>query len=317
MTSGTTKHTVFIDGEAGTTGLQVRDRLLAHPHIDLISLDGDTRKDPAHRRRAMAEAEVVILCLPDDAAIEAVQLAEGLDCAIIDASTAHRTAAGWVYGFPEMAPGQKDAIAAANRISNPGCYATGMIAMIRPLVAAGLITSDAALTVPAISGYTGGGKGLIGYMEKAQAARHFAYALGLEHKHIPEVMMHAQLATKPVFMPMVGDFDCGMIVELPLTADLLQDGAGRADVLAAYQAHYAGARFVRVSDIDDASGLTPEGYFAADSLKGSNDLEIHIFGNDDGQMLVLARLDNLGKGASGAAVQNLNIRLGLDEATAL
>ena len=317
MTSGTTKHTVFIDGEAGTTGLQVRDRLLAHPHIDLISLDGDTRKDPVHRRRAMAEAEVVILCLPDDAAIEAVQLAEGLDCAIIDASTAHRTAAGWVYGFPEMATGQKDAIAAANRISNPGCYATGMIAMIRPLVAAGLITADAALTVPAISGYTGGGKGLIGYMEKAQAARHFAYALGLEHKHIPEVMMHAQLATKPVFMPMVGDFDCGMIVELPLTADLLQDGAGRADVLAAYQAHYAGARFVRVSDIDDAAGLTPEGYFAADSLKGSNDLEIHIFGNDDGQMLVLARLDNLGKGASGAAVQNLNIRLGLDESTAL
>lgn len=308
---------IFIDGEAGTTGLQVRDRLNDHPEVTLISLDETTRKDPAHRRDAMAASDLVILCLPDDAAIKAVSLAEGLECAIIDASTAHRTAPGWVYGFPEMVAGQKDQIAGADRIANPGCYATGMIAMARPLVDAGLITAETQLTFPAISGYTGGGKGLISYMDEADEARHFAYALGLDHKHIPEVMAHTGLETKPLFMPMVGDFDCGMIVEMPLTGAMLAPGTGRGDLLDAYRKHYQDAAFVSVHDLDHTSGLTKEGYFAADRLRGSNDLEIHLFGNDDGQTLVLARLDNLGKGASGAAVQNLNIRLGLDEKTAL
>lgn len=308
---------VFIDGEAGTTGLQVRDRLAAHPEVTLISLDDDRRKDNTARRDAMAAADVVILCLPDAAAEEAVMLAEGLDCAIIDASTAHRTAPGWVYGFPEMTPGQKDRIAEADRIANPGCYATAMIAMIRPLIDAQMMAPDTGLTIPAVSGYTGGGKGLIGYMEKAADARHFAYGLGLDHKHIPEVMAHTGLATKPIFLPMVGDFDCGMIVELPLRADMLTAGADRRQLLDVYRRHYDGAAFVAVHDPDSMAALTPEGYFAADRLKGSNMLEVHLYGNDDGEMLVMARLDNLGKGASGAAVQNMNIRLGLYENTAL
>jgi N-acetyl-gamma-glutamyl-phosphate reductase len=310
-------HSVFIDGEAGTTGLQVRDRLRDHPEVSVISLEGDTRKDPSHRRDAMAAADIVILCLPDEAAIEAVGIAEGLDCAIIDASTAHRVAKGWVYGFPEMATGQKKKIAEADRIANPGCYATSMIAMVRPLIDAGLMPPETQLTIPAISGYTGGGKALIEYMDKAEDSRDFAYALGLDHKHIPEVMAHTGLTVKPVFLPMVGDFDCGMMAQLPLTSAMLAPGTGRAELLEAYRRHYDKAAFVSVHDIDARDGLTEEGYFGADKLKGSNDLEIHLFGNDDGQMLVMTRLDNLGKGASGAAVQNLNIRLGLDEKTAL
>ena len=312
---------VFIDGEAGTTGLQVRERLEAHPDITLISLDDAARKDEASRREAMASAAVVILCLPDEAAIEAVGLAEGLGCAIIDASTAHRTARGWVYGFPEMAAGQKQRIAEADRIANAGCYASGMIAMARPLIECGLMAPDTTLTIAATSGYSGGGKPLIGYMETAREARHFAYGLGLNHKHIPEVMTHSGLTAKPLFLPMVGDFDCGMIVQMPLTATMLSSGLAsggdRGVLLAAYRRHYQDAAFVSVHDIDSPEALTAEGYFAADRLKGSNDLELHIFGNDDGQILIMARLDNLGKGAAGAAVQNLNIRLGLDEKTAL
>ena len=308
---------VFIDGEAGTTGLQVRDRLNAHPDVTLISLDEATRKDNDARREAMAESDVVILCLPDDAAVEAVRLAEGLGCAIIDASTAHRTASGWVYGFPEMVSGQKDRIARSDRIANPGCYATAMIAMVRPLVDAGLLLPDTVLTFPAVSGYTGGGKGLISYMDTARDARHFAYGLGLDHKHIPEVMAHTGLQAKPLFLPMVGDFDCGMIVELPLTKGMLVSGVNRDSLITAYRQHYDGAAYVSVLEPDAPEALTPQGYFAADKLKGSNDLELCLYGNDDGQMLVMARLDNLGKGASGAAVQNLNIRLGLDETTAL
>jgi|TARA_A100001015_G_scaffold194665_1_gene217038 N-acetyl-gamma-glutamyl-phosphate reductase len=303
---------VFIDGEAGTTGLQVQARLNAHPDISLISLDDQHRKDPAARRDAMASADAVILCLPDEAAVEAVTLAEGLDCIIIDASTAHRIDPGWVYGFPELCPGQRDAIRQSRRIANVGCYATAMIAMIRPLIDRGLMGPETRLFIPASSGYTGGGKGLIAYMDKHDEARHFSYALGLSHKHLPEVMHHAGLETKPVFMPMVGDYDCGMIVHLPLVASQLQAGVTRAQLFDAYASHYDGEAFIGVFAPDDAAGLTDEGFFAADALKGTNRLGIHLFGNDD-EMLVMARLDNLGKGASGAAVQNLNIALGLDE----
>ena len=309
-------HSVFIDGEAGTTGLQVRDRLEAHPDVDLLAVDPAKRKDPEARREAMASASAVVLCLPDAAAVEAVGLADGLDCVVVDASTAHRTDPGWVYGFPELRPGQRDAIRESRRIANVGCYAAAMISMVRPLIDAGAMAPDTQLFIPAVSGYTGGGKELVAYMDGRDDARDFSYALGLEHKHIPEVMLHSGLRTKPVFTPTVGGFDCGMVVQLPLVAGQLAGGLSREALHDAYSAHYEGEAFVRVFAPDDRAALTKEGYFAADALKGTNYLDIHIFGNDD-QALVLARLDNLGKGASGSAVQNLNIALGLDEAAGL
>ena len=313
---------VFIDGEAGTTGLQVHARLQQRDEISLIRLDDAHRKDRSARREAMAASDAVILCLPDDAAVEAVGLAEGLDCTIIDASTAHRVADGWVYGFPELAPGQRDRIRSAKRIANVGCYATAMIALIRPLVDAGLLDPEQALTIPAISGYTGGGKALIEYMETDAGPKHFGYALDLAHKHIPEVMHHAGLSRKPLFMPMVGNFPCGMLVELPLTPDQLMGGASAADLHAIYSRHYQGEIFIRVHAPFSPQGLTGKGYLAADALSGTNMLEIFILGHegaagDTGQYLCVARLDNLGKGASGAAVQNLNLCLGLDEAAGL
>ncbi len=313
---------VFIDGEAGTTGLQVRDRLRAHPDIQLITIDPNLRKDPTARRAAMAEADAVILCLPDEAAIEAVALAEGLGVKIIDASTAYRVHPDWAYGFPEMTRNQRSVIKNSAHIANVGCYATAMIAMIRPLVDAGMITSDTPLNISAISGYTGGGKALIDYMQSDEGPKHFAYAAGLKHKHIPEVMHHGRLDVAPTFMPSVGDFDCGMLVQLPLTAGQLKDGATRRDLHDVFAAHYDGEIFINVMGLDAGEGMTARGFLAADALKGTNRLELHVLGHDQAnhdqmQAMVVARLDNLGKGASGAAVQNLNLILGLDETTTL
>lgn len=313
---------VFIDGEAGTTGLQVHDRLQQRDDISLIRLDDAHRKDKSARREAMDASDAVILCLPDEAAVEAVDLADGLDCTIIDASTAHRVADGWVYGFPELAPGQRDRIRSAKRIANVGCYATAMIALIRPLVDAGALDPEQVLCIPAISGYTGGGKALIEYMETDAGPKHFGYALDLAHKHIPEVMHHTGLTRKPLFMPMVGSFPCGMLVELPLSPDQLRVGASAADLHNIYAQHYQGETFINVHAPFSAEGLTEKGYLAADALRGTNMLEIFILGHEGkageaGQYLCVARLDNLGKGASGAAVQNLNLCLGLDEAAGL
>ena len=313
---------VFIDGEAGTTGLQVRDRLLAHPNIGLVTIDPDLRKDPKARREAMAQADVAILCLPDEAAIEAVELAEGLNVKIIDASTAFRTHPDWAYGFPELDKNQRDIIRNSSRIANVGCYATAMIAMIRPLVDAGLVAPETVLNISAISGYTGGGKALIQYMESDEGPKHFAYASTLHHKHIPEVVHHSRLTAAPTFLPSVGDFDCGMLVQLPLTSHLLEKSATRQDLHDVYASHYEGETFVKTTALDENNGLTDRGFLAADALKGTNMLELHILGHDndgthDMQAMVVARLDNLGKGASGAAVQNLNLILGLDEAATL
>ena len=307
---------IFIDGEAGTTGLQVSDRLVAHPDMTLIQLDDGARKNPAMRKEAMAAADAVVLCLPDAAAIEAVALADTLPCKIIDASTAHRTHPQWVYGFAEMCANQRERIRDAQYIANPGCYSTATIAMLRPLIDGGLLCSDAQLYISALSGYSGGGKPLINYMGEHSHGRDFAYALGLDHKHLPEVMLHSGLTVKPVFMPLVGGFDCGMLVQLPLTASQLTRKIDRNTIYEAYCKHYSGEAFIKVSPPDDASVLTEQGYFVADALNGSNRLEVGIFGNDT-EMLVLARLDNLGKGAAGAAVQNLNIALGLEETTGL
>ncbi|HEX6859284.1 MAG TPA: N-acetyl-gamma-glutamyl-phosphate reductase, partial [Caulobacteraceae bacterium] len=300
---------VFIDGEAGTTGLQIRARLESRTDLQLVSIDPNRRKDPAARAELLNSADVVILCLPDEAAVEAVCLIQNLDVRVIDASTAHRTAGGWVYGFAEMAPGQRQAIAASKRVSNPGCYPTGFIALVRPLVAAGLIPADWPVTVNAVSGYSGGGKGMIAEFEEHQTSVPYRiYAMGLSHKHVPEMQRHGALSHPPLFAPAVGRYAQGMIVEVPLQLWALPGTPKLADLHAALSAAYKGERFVQVASLEDAATLKtldPEG------LNGTNDMRLYAFGSDH-QARLVALLDNLGKGASGAAVQNLNLMLGLD-----
>ena len=298
--------TVFIDGEAGTTGLQIRERLADRVDVRLLQIDQARRKDPAARRDAFAAADVAILCLPDDAAREAVALAEGLPVRIIDASTAHRTAPGWVYGFPELDTDMPGRIAGSNRVANPGCYATGAIALLAPLVRAGLIAPDAGLSINAVSGYTGGGKDLIAEYEGGQAPAFFAYALAQAHKHLPEVMAHAGLTRRPVFAPSVGNFGQGMALQIPL-----HHASGKLAALEdALRDHYAGSRFVQI--------VAPEPRVVPTTLNGTNMMHLSVQGCDSSGLAVLvAVLDNLGKGASGAAVQNLNLMIGADAAAGL
>ena len=303
-------HRVFIDGEAGTTGLQIRERLQGRSDITLIQVDPERRKDADARAEAFAAADVAILCLPDEAAREAAAITADMSVRLIDASTAHRVAEGWAFGFPELSDGHRGAIAAARRVSNPGCYSTGAIAMIAPLVRAGLIAPDEALSINAVSGYSGGGKALIAEYEDGGAPAHFVYGLTQAHKHVPEIMRHSGLTARPVFAPAVGNFAQGMAVQLPLHLDARRTLGNLREALAA---HYAGARFVRVMGPDETgSRIVPT------ALNGTNRLEISVNGDDRaGCATVVAVLDNLGKGASGAAVQNLNLMVGADEATGL
>ena len=308
------KKKVFIAGEAGTTGLQVRDRLAKRDDIEIISLTGDDRKNAEKRAAFLNEADAAILCLPDDAAVEAVAMVTDDTTVIIDASTAHRVADGWTYGFPELCAEQKALVQNSTRIANPGCYPTGMIALTRPLVDAGLLPRDVGLVVHAVSGYSGGGKQLMAIHAAGDAEPWGAYGFNLKHKHLPEMAEYSGIGRKPIFCPAVGSFEQGMVVSVPLHYDQLAAGVTGAKMHAALEAHYRGSRFVSVRELNGTEDLERGAFLRPDALNDTNELELSVYANDeDGMAWLVARLDNLGKGASGAAVQNMNLALGLDE----
>ena len=303
--------TMFIDGEAGTTGLEIRQRLRGLSGVVVRSLDAAARRDRAARRALMAEVDLVVLCLPDEAAREAADMIEGLGSAapkLLDASTAHRVAPGWAYGFAELAAGQAAKITAAPRVANPGCYATGAIALLRPLIDAGLIPPDYPLSIQGISGYSGGGKAMIADHEQAGGPAFELYGLSLNHKHIPEIMRHSGLTARPIFVPSVGHFRQGMVVMVPLHLDALPGRPTAREINSVFDERYHATRLVQVRRPPVDQRLQP------DPISGSDLMEVYVFENEaESQAVLVARLDNLGKGAAGAAVQNIGLMLGLPD----
>jgi N-acetyl-gamma-glutamyl-phosphate reductase len=311
---------IFIDGAEGTTGLQIRIRLEGRDGISLLTLSEADRKDSEKRRAMLNACDIAILCLPDAAAIEAVTMIDNPDVRVIDASTAHRTADGWDYGFPEMDPGHAAIVASSKRVANTGCYAVASVAMLHPLVSDGVVPADWPISINAVSGYSGGGKKMIAGFEDANAPdpisdTFFAYGLGLAHKHIPEIVKWSGLKTNPLFVPSVAKYRQGMLVQIPLHLSALPGAPSPADVHDILASHYEGRRFVTVADLvqgDSSPRISPEG------VNGTNDLRLHVFANEDGsQAVVMGLLDNLGKGASGQAVQCLNLMIGAPEEAGL
>ncbi|MEO6409326.1 MAG: N-acetyl-gamma-glutamyl-phosphate reductase [Burkholderiaceae bacterium] len=308
----------FVDGQEGTTGLRIHEYLAQRSDIEVLRIAADKRRDAGERARLLNAADVAFLCLPDAAAREAVALVTNPRTCLIDASTAHRTQPGWAYGLPELAPGQRDAIRAGKRIANPGCHASAFIMLVRPLVDAGLVPRETTLSATSLTGYSGGGKKMIEQYQAAEDAGLAAprpYALTLAHKHLPEMTAHSRLAVAPVFQPIVGNFYQGLSVSVPLQLAQLPRQSTPEALHGALKRHYAGETFVRVMPLRDPATLEA-GYFDVQACNGSNRVDLFVFASDT-QAMLMARLDNLGKGASGAAVQCMNLHLGLDEATGL
>ena len=311
-------YTVFVDGQEGTTGLRIHEYLAQRSDIEVLRIAADKRKDATERARLLNAADVAFLCLPDAASREAAAMISNPNTCLIDASTAHRTVPGWTFGLPELCKGQREAIRSAKRIANPGCHASAFILAVRPLVDAGLLAPEALISATSITGYSGGGKGMIAEYEaggNAQLKSPRPYALGLAHKHLAEMMAHTGLKTAPVFMPIVADFYKGLAVTVPLHLQQLRAGTTPEQVREALAAHYEGERFIRVMPLRDADTLAG-GFFDVQACNDTNRVDLFVFGSDT-QILVMARLDNLGKGASGAAVQSMNVHLGVDESLGL
>ncbi len=313
------KKNVFIDGEIGTTGLQVYEKLTKHPNVNILLVNQDKRKDLDYKKEMFEASDVSFLCLPDDGAIEAVQIANQLgnkSPIIIDASTAHRTNPDWAYGLPELGLEFRKKLLHSKRIAAPGCYSTGANVILKPLLENNFISHKNPIVINAVSGYSGGGKALINYFKEKDHEPFFNYGLKLNHKHLPEIIYHNNLELTPIFSPSVGDFIQGMIVSIPIHFHWFKKKINTEIVRSCMEDYYLGAHFIKVLKKDE--GISPQGYFRPDNLVGTNNLEISVFGNDDNnQLIISSRLDNLGKGASGAAIQCMNIALGFDETLGL